>query len=115
LKDIYPLLFSDVKYADLLNDLMATSFPVVKHWAWYTQAVIPLPILRRALKRLWNPNWTMYLWPRTLAKCSKAVLAYGFIRHSIGLLFFRQILIPWGSPTLPGATDGLRIISNWWL
>jgi len=28
------LLFSDVKYADLLNDLMATSFPVVKHWAW---------------------------------------------------------------------------------
>lgn len=98
-----------------MNDFIATSLPEEKHWAWYTQAVIPLPILRMALNKLWKPNWTIYLCPRTFEKCSRAFFAYGLMRPSIGLQFFIQIRIPWASPTFPWATAGFLMISNWWL
>lgn len=117
LKDIFvkieitsPLLFSAVKYADRLNDFIATSLPEEKHCAWYTQAVIPLPILRIALNKLWKPSCTMYLWPNTLEKCSSDVLDSGLIKQSIGLQFLRQMRMPCGSPTLPGASTGFLII-----
>lgn len=32
----------------------------------------------------------------------------------MGFEFLRQILMPWGSPTLPGASEGFLMISNWW-
>jgi hypothetical protein len=107
-----PFPLSCAKYTERLNDFMATSLPVAKLTALYTQAVMPFPIFFIALKALWKPNCTMNLRLRMRANAYRCGFCSYRAESSTKQLenCLKMKRMPEGSPSRLAAGGGLLMI-----